>query len=132
MSLHVPAGSIEPFGTAEHIPSLPGKAQEKHPLSQAVPQHTPCAQAPLWHSLAVLHTWPLPFLPHEPLMHTLGAAQSVFEAHRSAQRLPLHLNGVHASGGELIQAPLPLQVLGGDAVFVVELHEPALHTVPEA
>ncbi|MDX2023902.1 MAG: hypothetical protein SF187_26925 [Deltaproteobacteria bacterium] len=114
------------------MPSLPGSAQEKQPLSQAVPQHTPWAHAPLWHSLAVLHTWPLPFLPHDPPRHTFGATQSASLAHRSAQRLPLQVNGAQANGGELMHAPLPLQVLGGDAVLVVELHEPALQTVPEA
>ncbi len=90
-SLHVPAGSIAPRGTAAHVPTEPGRLHEKQLPAHADPQQTPCAQNPLVHSSGLAHRPPFGFLPHEPAWQMLGLAHSVLEAHELAQRLAAHL-----------------------------------------
>ena len=132
LSLHIPLGSTAPLGTAEQLPSLTGRAHEKHPLLQSVEQHTPCAHVPLAHSTALLQIWPLPFFPQEPLRHTPGAAQSASEPHTSAQRFPLHLNGTHANGADDRHLPAPSHALWGVALLLTASQVPGLQTVPLA
>lgn len=68
-SLHVPAGSLLPAGTLEHVPSNPFTLQALHAPVQVVLQQTPWAQCPDWHWLSVWHVRPAPSRPQEPLTH---------------------------------------------------------------
>lgn len=71
-SLQTSLGSEPPAATAAQVPTEPGRLQEKQLLSQADPQHTPCAQKPLEHWSAVEHRLPPGSLPHEFPWQTLG------------------------------------------------------------
>lgn len=89
-SWQVPLGSAPPVGTAAQTPFVAGSAHEKQTPLHAVLQQTPCAQTPLEHSMACVHTAPFGFVPHEFAVHTFGDQHSALPPHASAQSVPLH------------------------------------------
>ena len=61
----------EPRGRPEtgvHVPSVPESAHASHWPSQATSQHTPSAQNPDVHSVAVLHATPFPLFSQVPAL----------------------------------------------------------------
>jgi hypothetical protein len=111
-SLHVPAGSAPPAGTATHTPVEPGSAQDMQDPVQAVEQQTPCWQWPLMQSLPSPQSCPAGFFPHEPFWQLALLAQSASLAQLVAQRTPLHLNGAHDCPAGGTHCPWPSQVNG--------------------
>lgn len=88
-SLHSPAGSGRPVGTAVQSPMVPVIAHEKHEPSQAVAQQTPCAHWPDWHSVPVEQKAPLGLRPQDPCTQTLPVEQAASLPHAVKQRAPL-------------------------------------------
>ena len=74
-SVHWPRGSM-PFGTFEHVPSVPATAHERHVPVQVVRQQTPCSQRPELHWAGAVQVAPGGSRPQLPLLHVFGDAQS--------------------------------------------------------
>jgi len=73
----VPVGSDPPARTGVQVPTLPGTAHDMQVATQALVQHTPpWPQNPAWHSSPSAQGAPRGLSPHEPALHTAGAAQS--------------------------------------------------------
>jgi len=84
------AGSLAPAGTGAQVPALPVSPHDMHVDPQAVAQQIPCAQIPVLHSVPPAQTAPVDFRPHDPPVHTAGAAQSAFEVHVALQAAVPH------------------------------------------
>jgi hypothetical protein len=111
--LQVPVGSAPPASTGEHVPAEADSAQDMHVPLHADRQQTPCAQVPEAHSTPSLHAAPGDLSPHEPSLHTEGAAQSASEA-----QVPLHTEAPHLKGAQelaagVTHAPAPSQAEAG-------------------
>ena len=122
-------GSLPPSGTATHTPRDELRLQVWQTPPQRSLQHTPCAQNLLPHSASLPHTAPCGFLPQEPARQVLLVVQSVLAAHEVAQRVPVHLKGVHRLLAGLTQLP-PEHVLLGVKRLLVALYDWFLQTVP--
>jgi hypothetical protein len=112
-SVHRPAGSGRPVGTAVHRPMLPVIAQEKQESAQAVAQQTPCAQWPNWHSLSAEQNAPLGLRPHDPCVQTLPVEQAVPLPQAVKQRDPLQTYGAHVIASGARHLPVASQVETG-------------------
>jgi hypothetical protein len=88
-------GSAPPDETIEQVPTLPETLQLLHrpPVEaslHALSQQTPSVQNVLAHWLPAVQAAPLGLRPHEPLMHALGAMQSLSVLQGTTQALPEH------------------------------------------
>jgi hypothetical protein len=92
-AVHWPFGSMPSAGTGLHMPGVPASAQDMQLVLHALAQHMPCAQKPLWQSPGAAQLAPSGRNPHEPLLHTLGAAQSASAVQVALQARVPHLNG---------------------------------------
>jgi hypothetical protein len=90
---HWPFGSMPSAGTGLHMPGVPASAHDRQPPLHAVVQQTPCAQKPLWQSPGSAQGAAGGRNPHEPLLQTLGAAQSASAVQVALQARVPHLNG---------------------------------------
>jgi hypothetical protein len=126
--VHEAVGSPPPAGTGVHVPALPGTAQERQVVAQAVLQQTPWAQIPDMHSPPPAHAAANPFSPHEPLLQTAVGAQSALAVQVFLQTPVPQPNGKHEVAPGVTQAPAPLQVAPG--VNVVFTHVESLQGVP--
>jgi hypothetical protein len=70
-----------PFGTFEHVPSVPGMAHERHVPVHAVRQHVPCSQNPELHCAAPVHVAPGGSRPQLLPVQVFGDAQSAVVPH---------------------------------------------------
>jgi hypothetical protein len=113
LSTQISAGSGAPFGTARHVPRVPGNAHDEHAPEQADSQQTPCAQNPVWHSAASEHEAPRIFLPHELPLQTLGETQFASAVQALKQVLPLHVYGAHGSESGGAHCPVAVHVEAG-------------------
>ena len=86
-----PCGSIAPAGTGLQRPAFPATLHEAQVPQLADEQQTPSTQFPLSHSPPAAQIWPSRFLPHEPPLQTLPAAQSPSLAQAARQLAPLQL-----------------------------------------
>jgi hypothetical protein len=92
----MPAGSCVPVATFVHTPSMPAM-QDLHAVLQAVSQQTPCAQLPLRHSLGAEQEAPFSLRPHEFAAQVNGGTHWLFAVQALKQRVPLQMNGLHAT-----------------------------------
>jgi hypothetical protein len=113
-----PPGSVPPSAMFAQCPSEPESTHERHVPAQASSQQTPCAQKPETHSTPSAHVLPKPLSPHEPFVHTAGAAQSASPVHAALQAPPPHWKGKHELAAGVMQAPLPSHVEPGVNVVV--------------
>jgi hypothetical protein len=111
-SRHMPFGSVAFVATFVHTPSVPERPHDLQAALQVVAQQKPCAHTDDWHSVDAEHGAPFGFLPHEPLVQTLGETQFVLEVQASKHFEPLHANGRHARVPGATHWPLALQVIG--------------------
>jgi hypothetical protein len=94
--VRVPCG-VAAAGKVVHTPSCVVTSQAWHEPLQALLQHKPSTQWAFVHCASALHLLPSATVPQLPL--TQGAPeQSPLPAQCVAQVVPLHLNGVHATG----------------------------------
>jgi hypothetical protein len=77
---------------------------------QAVPQQTPCAQRPLWHSVACWQTAPMGLRPHEPALQYWPAAQSASAVQADSQAPAPQMKGKQETGAGVLQLPAPSHV----------------------
>lgn len=76
--------------------------------AQAVLQHTPSVQKPLWHWMAAVHAAPFTFKPHELFTEqVLGATQSVSLVQVVSQAPALHTKSPQSWLVGVTQVPLP-------------------------
>ena len=109
---------------------MPTSAHDTQLPLQAVVQQTPWAQNPLWQSPGAAQLAPGGRNPHEPLLQTLGVAQSASAAHVDLQaRLP-HLNGKQELCGGVTHAPAPSHEDAGVSVLVFAGQLADAHGVP--
>ena len=87
--MHWFSGSV-PVGTLVHVPSVPASAHDRQVPAQAVPQHVPCSQNPVRHSVAEEQEVPVGFLVQTPITHTLGVVQSASAVHDVLQTIAPH------------------------------------------
>jgi hypothetical protein len=89
--------------------------------AQAVLQHTPSVQNPLWHWPAAVHAKPFPFKPQELFTQVSGGLQSVsfVQMFRQAFALELHTKLPQGILAGVLQVPLPSQVEPGMAKDVL-------------
>jgi hypothetical protein len=80
-SVHWPAGSGSPVGTAVQSPIVPVIAHETHEPLQAVAQQTPCAHWPDWHSAGLEQKALFGLSPQELCAQTLPVEQLVSLPH---------------------------------------------------
>jgi hypothetical protein len=80
-SVHWPAGSGSPVGTAVQSPIVPVIAHEKQEPPQAVAQQTPCAHWPDWHSVGLEQNAAFGLSPHELCTQTLPVEQFASPLH---------------------------------------------------
>jgi hypothetical protein len=76
-------------------------------------QQTPCAQNPDMHSVVSAQVWPMPLRPHEPFVHTAGAAHSASVVQDESQTLTPHWNGKHELAAGVTHPPCPSQIEPG-------------------
>ena len=95
-------GSEPPLSTLEHVPAwlvpVPLQVLQRPPeaaLAQALLQHTPSVQKPLWHWLAAVHAAPFTFSPQEFFTQVFGATQSVSFVQVVMQVLEAHTKLPH-------------------------------------
>ena len=101
-AVHWPFGSMPSAGTGLQVPGVPARA----------------------------HVAPIGRRPHEPLLQTLGVAQSASAAHVDLQaRLP-HLNGKQELCGGVTHAPAPSHEDAGVSVLVFAGQLADAHGVP--
>ena len=87
----LPWGSAAPAGTGVQAPALPVTLHDRQFVQLGDEQQTPSTQLPLSHSAAAAQICPRRFFPHEPLLQTLGAAQSASPVQAALQAVPLQL-----------------------------------------
>ena len=117
-AVHWPFGSMPSAGTGLQVPGVPTSAHDVQLPLQAVMQQTPWAQNPLWQSPGAAQLAPGGRKPHEPLLQTLGVAQSASAVQVDLQaRLP-HLNGKQELCGGVTHAPAPSHADAGVSVLV--------------
>lgn len=92
MAAQLPAKSVLPEGTFEHVPAEPERLQARHVPVQSVSQQTPSMQKVLAQSAAVVHEPPKPLVPQRPSTHVLPATHSAFPWHESMQEVPAALH----------------------------------------
>ena len=92
-AVHWPFGSMPSAGTGLQVPGVPTSAHDMQLPLQAVVQQTPWAQNPLWQSPGPAQLAPGGRKPHDPLLQTLGVAQSA-----SATQVDLHARLPHLNG----------------------------------
>jgi hypothetical protein len=110
---HCVAGvGAAPIGTLLHAPTLPVSAHDLHVPVQALLQQTPWAQNVLMHSTPAVHEAPLGFLPHDTLMHELGARHCALVVQALKHLVPLQTYGLHGTESGAVHAPVALQVEG--------------------
>jgi hypothetical protein len=110
LSVHWPAGSAAPAGTGLQVPLVAASAQDMQLPVQGVPQQTPCAHCPDWHSVPAWQTAPFGFNPHEPPMQVAGAAQSASLAQVDLQAFRPHPNGKQEVASGIVHLPAPSHV----------------------
>jgi hypothetical protein len=76
-SVHIPCGSLFPFGTGAQVPREVDSAQLRQLPPQAVAQQTPSAQNPLPHSVPPEQGWPSALGPQLPLTQLWPGTQSL-------------------------------------------------------
>jgi hypothetical protein len=86
----------------EHVPAwlvpVPLQVLQRPPeaaSAQAVLQHIPSVQKPLWHWLAAVHAAPFTFSPQEFFTQVFGATQSVSLVHVVLQAPESHRKWPH-------------------------------------
>lgn len=109
LSVHWPAGSVAPDGTALQVPLLVASEQDMQVPLQAVAQQTPCAHWPDRHSVPAWQTAPLGLSPHDPLLQVAGAAQSASLAQVDLHAFRPQVNGKQDAGLGTVQVPAPSQ-----------------------
>jgi hypothetical protein len=130
-SEQVRVGSTPPGRIGVQVPTLPSTAHDMQRAVQALVQHTPpWPQRPDRHSVPSLHGAASGLSPHDPLLHTAGAAQSA-----SAVQLPLHAVAPQRKGKQELamgatQVPAPSQAAPGVNVVVTQVG--SWHGVPPA
>jgi len=77
-------------------PSMPAM-HDLHEVLQEVSQQTPCAQKVLRHSLGAEQEAPFSLRPHEFAAQVNGGTHWLFAVHALKQRVPLQMNGLHAT-----------------------------------
>jgi hypothetical protein len=93
-------------------------------------QQTPSTQFPLPHSVPALQSWPRRFNPHEPLLQTFPAAQSLSVAQTAMQVVPLQAKGAQLWVVAGLQVPAPSQVRASEAVVPLVGQVGPTHWVP--
>lgn len=116
-------GSAFPAATLVQVPAgtvpTPLQVLHKPPRTaslQAVLQHTPSVQNPLWHCCALVQAAPFTLRPQDPFTHVLGGVQSC--ASVAAVQLLLHAafwqaKAPHDWLAGVTQVPAPSQVEAG-------------------
>jgi hypothetical protein len=127
---HPPCGSIAPAGTGLQVPAFPTTLQAAHVPQDGDPQQTPSTQLPLSHSAPAAQICPSRLFPHEPLLQTLPATQSLSMAHDDRQVDPLHVYGAHVCVAAGRHVPAPSQVRASVAAFAPSGHTGGAHCVP--
>ena len=113
-------------------PSEPESTHDVHVPAHAPSQQTPSAQNPEMHSVASAQVFPMPLRPHEPFVHTAGAAHSASVVHEALHTLTPHWNGKHELAAGVTHAPWPSQVAPGVNVVVLAGHVESWQAVPGA
>jgi hypothetical protein len=111
-STQVAAGSGLPAATFVQVPIVALSAQDRQAPVQALLQQTPWAQNVLMHSTPAVHEAPLGFLPHDTLMHELGARHCALVVQALKHLVPLQTYGLHGTESGAVHAPVALQVEG--------------------
>jgi len=106
-----PAGSWVPVATFVQTPSMPAM-HDLHEVLQAVSQQTPCAQKVLRHSLGAEQEAPFSLRPHEFAAQVNGGTHWLLAVQALKQRVPLQMNGLHATESGATHWPAALQVDG--------------------
>jgi hypothetical protein len=119
-----------PVWTFVHVPCVPVSAHDLQVPVQAVPQHVPCSQNPVMHSVAAAQARPVGFLVQTPVTQTLGVTQSASTEHDVLHTPDPHAYVPHDDAVVDWQVPVPLQVRAGVNVDPVQL--PATQIVPLA
>ena len=128
--VHWPFGSMPPAVIGLQAPSVPTSAHDMQLPLQAVMQQTPWAQNPLWQSPGAAQLAPGGRKPHDPLLQTLGVAQSASAVQVDLKaRLP-HLNGKQELCGGVTHAPAPSHADAGVSVLVFAGQLAEAHGVP--
>jgi hypothetical protein len=86
-----PCGSIPPAGTGAQVPADPTTLHDVQVPQVGDEQQTPSTQLPLSHSEEAPQIWPSRFFPHEPLVHTIPAAQSASPVQAARHAVPLQV-----------------------------------------
>ena len=86
--------------------------QDLQAVLQAVSQQTPCAQLPLRHSLGAEQEAPFSLRPHEFAAQVNGGTHWLLAVQALKQRVPLQMNGLHATESGATHWPAALQVDG--------------------
>ena len=118
--------SEPPLSTLEQVPGVlvvvPLQVLHRPPevaSAQALLQHNPSVQNPLWHWLAAVQAAPFPFLPHvvTPFVNTqvAGATQSESAVQVFLHALEVQMKGSHLISAGVAQVPAPSQVEVGVA-----------------
>jgi hypothetical protein len=115
--VHCPLGSVPPAAIGLQVPTEPTSPHDVQLPVQAVAQQIPSAQKPLWQSPGAAQGAPAGRRPHEPLLHTLGDAQSASARQVALQAATPHLNGKHEVAGGVMHTPAPSQVDAGVSVM---------------
>jgi len=111
-----------------HVPTVPAIAQDWQVPPQAVPQQTPWAQKPDWHSAFAPHTEVSTFLVQLPPLQVNGATQSASAVQVALQTPDPHAYGSHIDVVAAWQVPVPLHDRAAVSVDPVQLA--AAHWVP--
>ena len=117
-------GSEPPLSTLEQVPEgavlVPLHVLHRLPevaSAQAVLQHTPSVQKPLWHRVAAVQAAPLGFRPQEPTppdtSHVAGGTQSASVAQVLLHAPDRHMKGSQGLASGVAQTPEPSHVEAG-------------------
>jgi len=110
LSVHWPAGSAAPAGTALQVPLVAASEQDMQVPVQGLPQQTPWAHWPDRHSVPAWQTAPLGLRPQDPPLQVAGDAQSASAAQVDLQAFRPQPNGKQEVALGTVQVPAPSQV----------------------